>query len=101
MEPEIRRATEEDVAAMVLRMKNQSFDSDRLALGKVIVASSNLTASQIARLAETIDFSSSQVEFLKYAYNYCIDKPNYYQTVDILTFRSDKKKVMDYIATQR
>lgn len=101
MEPEIRRATEEDVAAMVLRMKNQSFDSDRLALGKVIVASSNLTASQIARLAETIDFSSSQVEFLKYAYNYCIDKPNYYQTVDILTFSSDKKKVMDYIATQR
>lgn len=101
MEPEIRRATEEDVAAMVLRMKNQSFDSDRLALGKVIVASSNLTASQIARLAETIDFSSSQVEFLKYAYNYCIDKPNYYQTVDILTFSNDKKKVMDYIATQR
>jgi len=101
MEPEIRRATEEDVAAMVLRMKNQSFDSDRLALGKVIVASSNLTASQIARLAETIDFSSSQVEFLKYAYNYCIDKPNYYQAVDILTFSNDKKKVMDYIATQR
>lgn len=101
MEPEIRRATEEDVAAMVLRMKNQSFDSDRLALGKVIVASSNLTASQIARLAETIDFSSSQVEFLKYAYNYCIDKPNYYQTVDILTFSNDKKKVLDYIATQR
>lgn len=101
MEPEIRRATEEDVAAMVLRMKNQSFDSDRLALGKVIVASSNLTASQIARLAETIDFSSSQVEFLKYAYNYCIDKPNYYQTVDILTFSSDKKKVLDYIATQK
>ncbi len=101
MEPEIRRATEEDVAAMVLRMKNQSFDSDRLALGKVIVASSNLTASQIARLAETIDFSSSQVDFLKYAYNYCIDKPNYYQTVDILTFSSDKKKVLDYIATQK
>ena len=41
------------------------------------------------------------MEFLKYAYNYCIDKPNYYQTVDILTFSSDKKKVMDYIATQR
>ena len=101
MPPEIRRATEEDVAAMVVRMKNQSFDSDRLALGKVIVASSNLTASQIARLAETIDFSSSQVDFLKYAYNYCIDKPNYYVTLDVLTFSSDKKKVMDYIATQR
>ncbi len=93
--------SEADVAAMVLRMKNQTFDSDRLALGKVIVASSNLTAAQITRLAETIDYSSSQVEFLKYAYAYCIDKANYYTTVDILTFSNDKKSVLDYIATQK
>ena len=59
-------------------MKAQSFDSDKLALGKVIVASSNLTAAQITRLAETIDFSSSQVDFLKYAYHYCVDPVNYY-----------------------
>lgn len=93
--------SEEDVQGMMKRMKGQSFDSDRLALGKVIVASSQLTAGQIARLAETIDYSSSQVEFLKYAYTYCIDKQNYYQTVDILTFGSDKKKVLDFIATQK
>ena len=93
--------TEEDLQAMIGRMKEQSFDSDRLALGKVIVASSTLTASQIARLAEVIDYSSSQVEFLKYSYTYCVDKVNYYKTVDILTFSSDKRKVLDYIATQK
>ena len=90
-----------DVDAMIVRMKGQGFDSDRLALAKVIVASSNLTAKQIARLAETIDYSSSQVDFLKYAYSYCADKVNYYTTVDVLTFSSDKRKVLDYIATQK
>ncbi len=94
-------ATEDDVTAMIGRLRGQSFDSDRLALAKVIVASSNLTASQIARLAEVIDYSSSQVEFLKYAYSYCADRENYYTTVDILTFSSDKRKVLDYIATQQ
>lgn len=98
---EVRGVSDEDVAAMVVRMKGQTFDSDRLALGKVLVASSELTAAQIGRLAETIDFSNSQVEFLKYAYNYCIDPVNYYLTTDALTFSSDKKKVLDYIATQR
>ena len=98
---DIRIAEEDEVTAMAARMKAQSFDSDRLALGKVIVASANLTASQIAYLAQTIDFSNTQVEFLKYAYQYCIDRENYYKTVDILTFNSDKKKVMDYIATQK
>lgn len=100
-EAEVRIAEADEVTAMAARMKAQSFDSDRLALGKVIVASANLTATQIAYLAQTIDFSNTQVEFLKYAYQYCVDKNNYYKTVDILTFSSDKKKVLDYIATQK
>ncbi len=98
--PVVVPASDDDVAAMEQRMKSQSFDSDRLALGKVIVASANLTASQIARLARTIDYSNSQIEFLKYAYHYCLDRENYYRTIDVLTFSSDKKKVLDYIATQ-
>ena len=92
--------TEEDLVGMLLRMKGQPFDSDRLALGKVIVASSTLTAEQIGRLASTIDYSASQVEFLKYAFSYCVDPQNYYKAIDVLTFNSDKRKVMDYIATQ-
>lgn len=92
--------TEEDLVGMLLRMKEQPFDSDRLALGKVIVASSTLTAEQIGRLASTIDYSASQVEFLKYAFSYCADPQNYYKAIDVLTFNSDKRKVMDYIATQ-
>ena len=92
--------TEEDLVGMLLRMKGQPFDSDRLALGKVIVASSTLTAEQIGRLTSTIDYSASQVEFLKYAFSYCADPQNYYKAIDVLTFNSDKRKVMDYIATQ-
>lgn len=98
---EIHSVGDDDVDSMIVRMRAQPFDSDRLALGKVIVASSHLSASQIARLAETIDFSNSQVDFLKYAYAYCIDPANYYHTVDVLTFTSDKRKVLDYIATQQ
>ena len=98
---EVRQATDEDVSAMMLRMKSQSFDSDRLALGKVIVASSSLTAAQIARLVETLDYSSSQVELLKYAYHYCADKKNYIKAVDVLTFSTDRRKVQEYIATQQ
>ncbi len=93
--------TADGLDSMVVRMRAQSFDNERLALGKVIVASSHLTAAQIATLAETIDFSNSQVEFLKYSYGYCVDPANYYRAVDVLTFTNDKRKVLDYIATQK
>ena len=96
------RYTEEQVDSMVVRLKGQSFDSDRLALAKVIVASAaTLSAEQIARLARVIDFSNSQVDFLKYAFHYCVDPVNYSVAVDVLTFTSDKRKVLDYVAAQR
>lgn len=98
---DVRRASDEDVNAMVLRMRGQTFDSDRLALGKVIVVSSLLTAAQIARLVETLDYSSSQVELLKYAYHYCADRKNYIKALDVLTFSTDRRKVQEYIATQQ
>lgn len=98
--PAVPVPSDEDIQSMVQRLQAMSFDSDRLALSKTMVAATPMKASQIARLAEAIDFSNSQVDFLKYAYAYCVDKPNYYRTVDVLTFSSDKKKVLDYIATQ-
>ena len=100
--PEQAHATSnEEVVVMVQRMKAQSFDSDRLALGKALVAANPMTASQIARLAATIDFSSSQVDFLKYAYPYCTDKKNYNVVIDVLTYSSDRQTVLNYIATQQ
>lgn len=98
----VKLYTDEQIDSMIVRLKGQSFDSDRLALAKVIVASAEtLTAEQIARLARVIDFSNSQVDFLKYAFHYCLDPVNYTVAVNTLTFTSDKRKVLDYVAAQR
>ncbi|MBR4230191.1 MAG: DUF4476 domain-containing protein [Bacteroidales bacterium] len=96
-----RMATDDDVDMMVMQLKAQSFDNERLALAKTLVSSAHFTSAQIARMGQTIDFSNSQVDFLKYAYSYCSDPVNYSRAIEILTFNSDRKKVTDYIATQR
>lgn len=100
-EPQIIVASEEEVASMVVRLKAQSFDSDRMALCRTMVPSAHLLSSQIARLADTFDFNSNQVEFLLFSFPYCIDPDNYYKTTDILTFSSDKKTVLDFINKNR
>lgn len=97
----VRIVNDEEMEAMELRLKSQTFESDRLALAKVLVAATPMTAEQIKRLTATLDYSNSMVDLLKYSYYYCVDPENYYITVDVLTFTSDKKKVLDYIATQK
>lgn len=99
--PGTRHATDDDVDMMVLQLKAQSFDNERLTLAKTLVCSALFTSAQIARMAQTIDFSNSQVDFLKYAYSYCSDPLAYGRAIEVLTFSTDRKKVADYIATQR
>lgn len=90
---------DEAINLLILQMRERAFSDDRVALGKTLVAATPMTADQIARLAATIDYSSAQVDFLKYAYDYCLDPANYSRAVDVLSFSSDKRKVLEYIAT--
>lgn len=93
-------ATDTLVNDIINQLKSTSFDSDRLPLARTLLSSMLFTSEQIARIAQSLDFSNSQVEFLKYAYRFCCDPRNYGRALEVLTFSSDRKKVSDYIASQ-
>lgn len=95
-------ATDQWVDEMVAILKGQSFDSEKLTTAKGLLNNGlPLTASQIARIAQTFDFGSSQVDFLKAAYSHCFDPQNYERALAILTFSSDRESVRTFINTLR
>lgn len=89
--------TFEEVERMYNTLKKESFDDTRLSLAKTMVSNNRMAAHQIKRLAESFSFDSNKLTFLKYAYTYCIDRQNYYECADVLTFTSDKEKLLRYI----
>lgn len=89
--------TFEEAERMYNMLKNESFDDNRMILAKTMVSHNNLAAHQIKRLAESFTFDSNKLTFLKYAYTYCIDQQNYYECAEVLTFFSDKEKLLRYI----
>ena len=80
-------------------VRSQTFESDRMNVAKQAVRGKRLTAEQIAELAELFSFESDRVKFLKYAYNECFDKSNYYIVYRVLTFSSSKDELSKYIQT--
>ncbi len=90
------------VDEMVTILKGQSFDSEKLNTAKGLLNNGlPITASQIARIAQTFDFGSSQVDFLKAAYSHCYDPQNYERALSVLTFSSDRETVRNYISTHQ
>lgn len=95
-------ASDQWVDEMVDILKGQSFDSEKLNTAKGLLNNGlPLTASQIARIAQTLDFASSQVDFLKAAYSHCYDPQNYERALSVLTFSSDRETVRNYISTHQ
>ena len=94
--------TDQWVDEMTAIIKRQSFDSEKLTAAKGLLNNGlPLTAAQIARIAQTLDFGSSQVDFLKAAYSHCYDPQNYERALTVLTFSSDRETVRNYISTLR
>lgn len=89
--------TFEEVEKMFTALKKESFDESRLSMAKNMVANNKMAAHQIKRLAESFSFDNNKLSFLKYAYDYCIDRQNYYECVDVLSFSSDKEALLRYI----
>ena len=89
--------TFEEVERMYTALKNESFDETRSSMAKNMVANNKMAAHQIKRLAESFSFDNNKLSFLKYAYDYCIDRQNYYECVDVLSFSSDKEALLRYI----
>ena len=95
--PAPRLCTFEEVERMYQTLKRESFDNTRLNMAKQIVSNNHLTASQIKHLTESFSFENAKVQFLQYAYAYCVDPQNYYDCLEALTFSSDKEKVLKFI----
>ena len=94
--------SDEWVTEMVGVLNNQSFDSEKSTTARGLLNNGlPFTASQIARIAATFDFSTGQVDFLKAAYTHCIDPENYERAIGVLTFSNDRQTVRTYIESLR
>lgn len=54
------------------------------------------TVSQIKSIVKTMSFENDKLEVAKYAYDYCIDKQNYYQLSDVFDFSSSTTDLMNF-----
>lgn len=79
-------------------LKKESFNNTRLTIAKNILRSKAcFTALQIREIVKVFDFENARLEIAKYAYDYCVDKNNYYTVADALQFESSKEELMKYI----
>ena len=80
---------------------NESFDNTKLKVARQFIASNYFTTAQVKELVLLFSFENSRLDIAKYAYDYTVDKGNYFLVNDALSFSNSKDALMDYIKNRK
>lgn len=83
------------------QLRKEWFENNRLTSAKTIMDGSNFTTRQVKELMLLFTFENNRLEVAKYAYRKTVDKENYYQLNDALTFSSSKDELARFIRESR
>ncbi len=79
------------------QIRKEWFENNRITSAKVIIDKNNFTTQQVKELMLLFTFENNRLEVAKYAYRKTVDKQNYYQLNDALTFSSSKDDLARFI----
>ncbi len=86
-----------DINAMMKKVRDVPFSSDKRRMALFMAVIGQLDARQIAQLADALTFESDKVDFLCKAYPYCVTPRDYDLAVRLLRYDSDRRRVLDEI----
>ena len=78
-------------------VRNQSFDSSKLKIAKQAIAANNVRTEQVLQLMDLLTFESYKLDLAKFAYQYTVDKQNYFMLYDGFTFQSSINQLAMFI----
>lgn len=79
-------------------IEKERFASTKLTLAKqALQAKKCFTVEQIIRILQLFTFEDNKLELAKFAYEYCIDRENYYRVNDVFTFSSSKDELNRFL----
>jgi len=82
-------------------LRNEVFEDARLQMAKQFVGTNYFNASQVKEMLGLFIFEENKLALAKHAYDFTVDKGNYFIINDAFTFSSSKEELMKYTQGRR
>lgn len=87
--------TPEEISEITSTLKKLNFDDNRMPVAKLFVKVRPVTVKGLESMAKQFSFDDKKVDFLVFAYDYCVDKENYSRLRNVFTFSSNSDKFLN------
>ena len=65
-----------------------------------VVSNNCLNVDQIIQIANAFNFEDNKLEFAKFAYDFCVEKRNYFKLNGIFNFSNNADALSDYVRSR-
>jgi len=96
----VRAVSSTDFAAGKKSITSSSFSETQMKTAKTFTKNNCLSVAQIKDIMGLFSFEASKLDYAKYAYDFCVDKKNYYQLTEAFSFSSSSDDLNEFLETK-
>lgn len=89
-----------DFSDALIAVKAQNFEKSMLKTANQVVSNNCLNVDQIIQIANVFNFEDNKLEFAKFAYDFCVEKRNYFKLNSIFNFSNNADALSDYVRSR-
>jgi len=78
----------------------EAFEENKIKVAKQFMKNNCLSVIQIEDIMASFSFEDNKLEYAKYAYDFCVDKKNYYQLNSAFAFNDSKDALDAFLKTK-
>lgn len=78
-------------------IESKPFSDTKMSTAKVATKNACLSADQIKGICALFSMDDDKLEYAKYAYNFCIDKPNFYHVSEVFSFSTTTDELNSFL----
>ncbi|MEI7803376.1 MAG: DUF4476 domain-containing protein [Bacteroidota bacterium] len=94
--------SQEDMNSITASISKLSFSDTKMSTAKQIIQSKKcFTVTQLKSIVNLLSYDGDKLDLAKFAYDYCIDQPNYYQMTDVFSFDSSQNDLLEFLKTKK
>lgn len=82
-------------------ISKQSFAESMMKSAKQMTKVNCMNIKQIRAIMDLFSFEESKLEYAKFAYEYCVDKKNYFQLTEAFSFSSSSDSLNEFLDAQQ
>jgi hypothetical protein len=92
-----KQISDYDFGMLKQYVRKEAFDDRRINMAKQAAGNSYFSTAQVRDLMGIFSFDDGKLDVAKYLYNRTVDRNNYYQLTDALSFSTNKDALLAYI----